>query len=217
MGLVVDTFDEISITVCPRWIFNCYLIHDGGSGKPVVVDAGLPGLVDDLLPVLASLRIATTTDLRASSPRTATAATSAASHRWQLSQAPRAFPLICDYLAGETPRSPSLRAIARVWPTLLDQPFDREGALGAAHGLRTAGYGSSGPMRWPRRPPPGFLIDGEHLPAPPAAASSRHARPPTTASRSGSQHRRSCCLAAQCCRSMGSRGSLRNRRRQART
>lgn len=52
MALVVETNDRIGITRLSRWIFNCYLIHDGGDGRAIVVDAGLPSVVDDLLALL---------------------------------------------------------------------------------------------------------------------------------------------------------------------
>ncbi len=29
VGLVVETMEQIGITRVSRWIFNCYLIHDG--------------------------------------------------------------------------------------------------------------------------------------------------------------------------------------------
>ena len=57
MSLVVETMAEIGVTRVSRWIFNCYVIHDRGEGRPVIVDAGLPRLADDLPPVLADLTI----------------------------------------------------------------------------------------------------------------------------------------------------------------
>jgi glyoxylase-like metal-dependent hydrolase (beta-lactamase superfamily II) len=56
VGLVVDTMAEIGVTRVSRWVFNCYVIH-AGEGGPVIVDAGLPCLADDLAPVLADLAI----------------------------------------------------------------------------------------------------------------------------------------------------------------
>jgi hypothetical protein len=58
VSLVVNTMVEIGISPVSRWIFNCYVIH-AGEGGPVIVDAGLPCLADDLalvLPIWPSIR-----------------------------------------------------------------------------------------------------------------------------------------------------------------
>jgi len=169
VSLVVETFDDIGVTRISRWIFNCYLVHDGGGGQPVVIDPGLPGLVDDLVPVLSNLGLAIT-DLEAIYAThahsdhvagiQALAARSGADVHLPVGSRP--------YFEGQSPRSPSVGAVASIWPALLDQPFDRAGAVGAARGARLAGYGSSGPMRWPTETRPGFLVEGESLSGAPA-------------------------------------------------
>jgi glyoxylase-like metal-dependent hydrolase (beta-lactamase superfamily II) len=68
------------------------------------------------------------------------------------------------YSAGERPRTPSAARVARTWPTLIDQPLDRFGAVGLLKGAWAAGYGTAAGMRWPGPPPAGGLIDGEPLP-----------------------------------------------------
>ncbi len=169
MSLVVETFPDIGVTRISRWIFNCYLVHDGGSGRAVVVDAGLPGLVDDLMPVLSQVGLAM-------SDVAAIYATHAHSDHVAGIQAFVAqsgasvhLPAACrPYFEGQTPRSPSARAVAGIWPTILDQPFDREGARGASRGARVAGYGGSGPMRWPTESRPNFIAEGEPLDDAPA-------------------------------------------------
>ncbi|MEI8084079.1 MAG: hypothetical protein WCI74_19750, partial [Actinomycetes bacterium] len=35
------------IVAISRWIFNCYIVRDGGAGRPFVVDAGLPANASD--------------------------------------------------------------------------------------------------------------------------------------------------------------------------
>jgi glyoxylase-like metal-dependent hydrolase (beta-lactamase superfamily II) len=71
------------------------------------------------------------------------------------------------YLEGVSPRTPSLRAIARIWPTVFDQPFDSHGAVEAARGTKVAGYGTPGGMRWPEGGAVSFLTDGDPLPGAP--------------------------------------------------
>ena len=44
MRPVVTELPELGITAVSWWIFNCYVVHDGGAGRPLVVDAGLPAL-----------------------------------------------------------------------------------------------------------------------------------------------------------------------------
>ncbi len=46
---VVHTLPEVGITVISAWIFNCYIVHDGGDGRPFVVDPGLTRNADAAL------------------------------------------------------------------------------------------------------------------------------------------------------------------------
>src|SRR6478735_6090596 len=39
---VITHLDEIGVTVISKWLYNCYVIHDGGDGQPFVVDLGMP-------------------------------------------------------------------------------------------------------------------------------------------------------------------------------
>ena len=54
MSLVIEPMPDLGNTRVSRWIFNCYVIHDGDDG-PAVVDAGLPRTLDDVEPVLNEL------------------------------------------------------------------------------------------------------------------------------------------------------------------
>lgn len=164
MGPVIETVGDIGVTRVSRWIFNCYIIHQGGRG-PIVVDPGLPRVVDDLVPVMAELGLGLDelvsvcathahSDHVAGAPTLATR-TSGTVHLPGASQV---------YLSGTSPRSPSLRAIARIWPTVVDQPMDRHGVVEAVRGARMAGYGTGAGMRWPQNQPVDFLSDGDHLP-----------------------------------------------------
>lgn len=165
MGLVIETDAAIGVTRLSRWIFNCYLIHDGGDGAPAVVDAGLPGLVDDLEPVMTRLGLGV---------GAVTGVFATHGHSDHVAGAPALSARACcavhlpvrarAYLAGETPRTPGPTAVARIWPSMLDQPFDASGASQATRGARVAGYGSLAGMCWPAEGPVGFLADGDRLP-----------------------------------------------------
>ena len=165
MALVIETDASIGVTRLSRWIFNCYLIHDGGDGAPAVVDAGLPGLVDDLEPVMArlGLEVGAITGVFATH-----------GHSDHVSGAPGLAARACcavhlpardrAYLDGEVPRTPGPASVARIWPSMLDQPFDASGAARAARGAKVAGYGSPAGMRWPASHPDSFLAHGDRLP-----------------------------------------------------
>lgn len=168
MGLVVETFEGIGVTRFSRWIFNCYVIHDGGEGRPLVVDAGLPGLTDDIVPFIARLGL---------QPPALGGIVATHGHSDHVGGAPalsaRSGTTVYlpaparDYLKGVTPRTPRLAAIANIWPAVFDQPFDRHGAADAARGARIAGYGTSAGMRWPAECLIQFLTDGDTLPGAP--------------------------------------------------
>ncbi len=168
MQLAVETYGDIGVTRLSRWIFNCYLIHDGGEGRPVVVDAGLPGITDDLRAVMPGLGLDVAAlvsvcathahcDHVGGAPELSTAARCHA----HLPQQNRA------YLEGTTPRSPGPAGIAHIWPTLLDQAFDVHGAGAAVRGARIAGYGTAGGMRWPEDQPPEFFPADAAMPGAP--------------------------------------------------
>ena len=40
---MIDHLPAIGVTIFSTWIFNCYLIHDGGDGRPFVVDVNTFG------------------------------------------------------------------------------------------------------------------------------------------------------------------------------
>jgi glyoxylase-like metal-dependent hydrolase (beta-lactamase superfamily II) len=166
--LVVETYASIGVTRLSRWIFNCYLIHDGGDGRSVVVDAGLPSIVDDLFVAMSRLglppeNVGAVVATHGHSDHVGGAAALARRLRCRVHLPSRTG----GYLAGEDPRTPGPRAIARIWPALLDQPLDFTGLRGLAAGAQIAGY-SNGRMRWRGDPPTADLIDGGPLPGAPA-------------------------------------------------
>jgi glyoxylase-like metal-dependent hydrolase (beta-lactamase superfamily II) len=163
MGLVIDEVSDLGITRVSRWIFNCYVLY--GRDGVVVVDAGLPRVASDLAPVLSRLggNVHAVVATHGHSDHVAGAAELATRYR-----APIWLPAkTLTYLDGPQPRTPTLARAARIWPTLIDQPFDRVGAAGLVSGARMAGYGTPAGMRWTGPPPGGGLADGQALPGAP--------------------------------------------------
>ncbi len=163
MSLVVEEMPDLGITRLSRWIFNCYVLH-GGDGA-VVVDAGLPQVASDLAMVLDRLggTLHAVVATHGHSDHVAGAAELAARHR-----APIWLPVnTLTYLDGAKPRTPTPSRVARIWPTLIDQPLDRVGVAGLLSGARVAGYGTAAGMRWTGPPPGGGLADGQPLPGAP--------------------------------------------------
>jgi glyoxylase-like metal-dependent hydrolase (beta-lactamase superfamily II) len=159
MSLVIDDMPQLGVTRVSRWIFNCYVLHS--SDGAVVVDAGLPQVARDLAAVL-DRRGGTLLAVLAThghSDHVAGAAELATRHR-----APIWLPVTTlGYLDGARPRTPTLNRIARIWPTLIDQPLDRVGVAGLLSGARVAGYGTPAGMRWTGPAPGGGLADGQPL------------------------------------------------------
>jgi len=118
VSLVVEPLAGTDVVRVSRWIFNCYVLP--GDDGPVVVDAGLPGAPEDLAPVLSGMRRALQAVVRhprAQRPRRRCRATGP-----QHGDAPVHLPeTTLSYLSGATPRSPTGRAVASIWPTLADQ------------------------------------------------------------------------------------------------
>jgi len=148
-----------------RWIFNCYVVEDGGAERSVVVD---PGLEANALAALDAVR-----DTGTDPSRAIIAATHAHSdhvagmpviHR-RVGASLYLPAKVRDYLANETPRSPGLRAIARIAPVLFEQPFELGALVEAITTSRNAGFGG-GAFRFDD-PIAGFLDDTETLPGAP--------------------------------------------------
>lgn len=156
--------ESVGIRVISRWIFNCYLIEDRGDGGAVAVDAGLPSNARSVLDALAgstgrsvedlALVVATHThsDHVGGIPVLAESA-SPALHLPAKAE---------DYAKGDVPRSPGPAAMARIWPILLDQPFDASGLREFVDAAKEMGFGQ-GPYKMPVEPA-GFLGDGDSLP-----------------------------------------------------
>ena len=51
---VITELPEIGVTVISKWLYNCYVIHDGGNGQPFVVDLGMPSQIPLVAGVLSA-------------------------------------------------------------------------------------------------------------------------------------------------------------------
>ena len=161
---VIRHLPEIGVTMISRWVFNCYVIHDGGDGRPFVVDLGLPSQVPL---VRAALR-----DHDADLPDLG-AAVATHGHVDHVGGLPRLqqesstavlLPrTIRDLVDGTAPlRSPGPTQIAQILPVPADQPTD----LAALRELQPlqGEIGYDGRAAHFDFEPAAWLGDGDHLP-----------------------------------------------------
>lgn len=134
MSLVIDEMPDLGITRVSRWVFNCYVLQ--GRDGVVVIDAGLPRVASDLQPIMKRLggSLHAVVATQGHSDHVAGAAELTARY-----PAPIWLPaLTLTYLGGAKPRTPTPARAARIWPTLIDQPFDGVGLAGLLSGVRVA-------------------------------------------------------------------------------
>lgn len=163
---IVEEMPEVGVTVISKWIFNCYVVHDGGEGRPFVVDAGVPSMLFDIERVLRRLGFA---------PGDLTAVAATHAHADHVCAMPGlrdvGAPVLTlphkvkAYVDGEKPRSPGPREVARILPVLRDQPFDVAPLRELASASKRDGFDARGcrlsftPTSW--------LADGDPIPGAP--------------------------------------------------
>lgn len=163
MPVAVVELPEAGVTVLSRWIFNCYVLHDGGAGRPVVVDPGLRSTAAAAIGHCERL---------GGQPPVVVATHGHVDHVGGLPDLDRHGATVClparirDYLDGESPRGPGLREVARVRPVLAEQPRDLGAVLEIARTARHTGIGG-GTARFPGGADH-WLADGDVLPGAPA-------------------------------------------------
>lgn len=155
---------DVGIRHHAAWIFNGYLVEDGGAGAPFIIDAGLPRLVP---PLLAELRAIGATPSDAAVVATHGHSDHVGGIGPLVAQGMEQVFLpakVRDYLKGETPRNPGAKDVAAIGPVLSDQPFSAGALLEMLRGR--SGFGLAGPFRF-EEPVTAFLDDGQRLPGAP--------------------------------------------------
>lgn len=156
----MNSLRDVGVRLHSRYIFNCYVIEDGGAGAPCVVDAGIPM---NAVSALATLR-----ELGAGESVVLTATHGHSDHVAGIPQLHTAtggsiwLPAkVEDYVRGERPRSPGVRAMLTIVPVLLDTPLDWPAVREALGTAKDAGFG----LASFRFDPPihGYLRDRERL------------------------------------------------------
>ena len=163
---MIEELRDLGITWHSRWIFNCYVIHDGGAGRPVIVDLGIPG---HLTPIAEDLRRV------GADVRDVACVVATHGHADHVGGLPRlrreqhvpvALPRRIEaMLAGGSIRAPGTAQLARILPVMADQTFDLAAVreLGAA--AKEIGYDSRA-VRFPFTPE-WWLSDGDVIPGAP--------------------------------------------------
>lgn len=160
-----DEYPEAGVIRFSRWIFNCYVIEDGGAGQAIVVDAGIKSngmaaaehfagrRLNDPLTVLATHGHSDhVSGVAALADRTAVQLHLPARDR--------------EYASGEKPRTPTMRVAARIMPVIRDARFSFRALSEFIEGGRRAGFGSGPKFRLPLDPV-SYLNEGDRVPGAP--------------------------------------------------
>jgi glyoxylase-like metal-dependent hydrolase (beta-lactamase superfamily II) len=154
---------DVGIITISRWIFNCHIVVN--NGRPFVVDPGIPSNARSAARYVSDvLRLPTSAIEFTAVTHGHTDHLSGAPEFISRTSAPLFLPATAKrYFAGETPVTPAITDISRIWPVLKDQPFELAALSDVVVSARKAGYDATGKWRCPN-PVAGFLAEGDHLP-----------------------------------------------------
>lgn len=161
---VIRHLPEIGVTVISKWLYNCYVIHDGGDGRPFVVDLGMPSQIPlvqqelrahgaDLPDIGAAIATHGHADHVGGLPTLRDAHHTAV-------HLPHAIAEMRD--GTRALRPPGIRAVAEILPVMASQPRDLVATKEIAGTMGTIGWDGKG-VRLPFEPD-SWLEDGQHLP-----------------------------------------------------
>jgi glyoxylase-like metal-dependent hydrolase (beta-lactamase superfamily II) len=161
---VITEWPEIGVTVISKWLYNCYVIHDGGGGQPYVVDLGLPSQISFVAKVLSDQG----SDL--SELGAAVATHGHADHvgglptlRDQYGTAVYLPIAIAEMRAGTRAlRPPGIREVSQILPVMASQPRDLAASKEISGTSTSIGWNGK-EVRLPFEPDV-WLSDGDHLP-----------------------------------------------------
>lgn len=161
---VITHLPDIGVTVVSKWLYNCYVIHDGGDGRPFVVDLGMPSQ----LPLVADAL-----HTHGSDPSELGAAVATHGHADHVGGLPtlrdaHGTPVHLPHAIAEMRdgtralRPPGPRAVAEILPVMASQPRDLVATKEIAGTMKVIGWDAKG-VRLPFEPT-SWLTDGDRLP-----------------------------------------------------
>ncbi len=161
---VITELPEIGITVISKWLYNCYVIHDGGNGQPFVVDLGMPSQIPFVAKVLSD---------RGSDLSELGAAIATHGHADHVGGLPTLrdqhgtdvyLPIaIAEMRAGTRAlRPPGIREVSQILPVMASQPRDLAASREVSRTAASIGWNGK-EVRLPFEPD-SWLSDGDHLP-----------------------------------------------------
>ena len=161
---VITELPEIGITVISKWLYNCYVIHDGGNGQPFVVDLGMPSQISFVAKVLSD---------RGSDLSELGAAIATHGHADHVGGLPTLrdqhgtdvyLPIaIAEMRAGTRAlRPPGIKEVSQILPVMASQPRDLAASREVSGTAASIGWNGK-EVRLPFEPD-SWLSDGDHLP-----------------------------------------------------
>ena len=150
------------VTVVSRWIFNTYIVHDGGDDGAMIVDPGTPSNATDALSAVARVH-------GSAAPQAVVCTHGHVDHVAGVTTIQDAtgvgyqLPAVCeDYLARRSPPGqPGGRQVVKIAPVMASQPFDLGPLLELRRLAGQVGHVTDG-MAMPTSPA-GFIADGDHV------------------------------------------------------